>query len=107
MSFSVKEITYSDQNSFSVELEFTVACSRVEGSDLIKLVLANHDSAKRFRSSATKLLKAMKRDGIIKIFVFENELDSQEKMESVYLLNKFPELSRIDSASDTSVYVKL
>ena len=107
MSFSLKEITYTDPGSFSVELEFAVACLRVEGADLIKLSLANTDMAKRFRSTATKLLKAMKRDGIIKLFVFENELGMPEKMESVYLLNKFPELSHIGEGSETSVYIKL
>lgn len=107
MSFSTKEITYTDPGSFSVELEFTVACSRVEGVDLLKLSLANSDMAKRFQSSAAKLLKAMKRDGIIKLFVFENELASQEKMESIYLLNKFPELTFIEERSDTNIYIKL
>lgn len=107
MSFSVKEITYSDPASFSVELEFTVACSRVEGVDLLKLSLVNSEMANRFRSTATKLLKAMKRDGVIKLFVFENELNMQEKMESVYLLNKFPELSLSDELSETEIYIKL
>ena len=107
MSFSVKEITYTDPNSLLVELEFTVACSRVEGIDLLKLSLVNLDMSKRFQSSSAKLLKAMKRDGVIKLFVFENELSSQEKMESVYLLNKFPELSLIEERSETNVYIKL
>lgn len=107
MSFSVKQITYTDSNSFSVELEFTIACSRVEGIDLLKLSLANPDSSKKFQSSATRLLKTMKRDGIIKLFVFENELNLQEKMESVYLLNKFPELSFIEEHSENNIYIKL
>ena len=107
MSFSVKEITYTDPGSFSVELEFTVACSRVEGIDLIKLSLANLDMAKRFKSTAAKLLRAMKRDGVIKLFVFENELDLPEKMESVYLLNKFPELGSVEEHSETNIYIKL
>ena len=107
MSFSVKEITYTDPQSFSTELEFTVACSRVEGVDLLKLSLLNSDMANRFRSTAAKLLRAMKRDGVIKLFVFESELNVQEKMESVYLLNKFPELSLNDKLSETDIYIKL
>ena len=107
MSFSVKEITYTDPCSFSVELEFIVACARVEGIDLLKLSLSNIDMAGKFQSVAAKLLKAMKRDGVIKLFVFEKELNSQEKMEGVYLLNKFPELAQIENYSETDIFIKL
>ena len=58
-------------------------------------------------TSAVKLLKAMKRDGIIKLYLFEKELSDPEKMESIYLLNKFPELSEIEILSEKSIYVKL
>ncbi len=107
MSYSVKEITYIDLKSFSVELEFIIACSRVEGYDLIKLTLANENMLKRFETSAVKLLKAMKRDGVIKLYLFEKELSDPEKMESIYLLNKFPKLSEIESLSEKSIYIKL
>ncbi len=107
MSLSVKEITYTDLKSFSVELEFIVACSRVEGIDLIKLSLRNQDMSKRFENSAIKLLKAMKRDGIIKLYLFEKDLASSQKMESVYLLNKFPRLADTGELSESSVYIKL
>lgn len=107
MSFSVKEITYKDLKSFSVELEFIIACSRVEGIDLLKLSLLNENMAKRFENSAIKLLRAMKRDGIIKLYLFERDLGVQEKMESVYLLNKFPSLSEIKELTESSIYVKL
>lgn len=107
MSLSVKEITYTDSKSFSVELEFIVACSRVEGIDLIKLTLNNQDMLKRFENSAIKLLKAMKRDGIIKLYLFEKELGSTEKMESIYLLNKFPDLLDVKELSESSIYIKL
>ena len=84
MSFSVKEVTYTDLKSFSVELEFIIACSKVEGIDLVKLTLSNENMSKRFFNSAVKFLKAMKRDGVIKLFLFENDLASAEKMESIY-----------------------
>lgn len=107
MSLSVHNVIYKDLKSLSVELEFTVACCRVEGSELIKLNLGNEDAAAKFHSSATKLLKMMKRDGVIQLFLFENELKSQDKMEAVYLLNKFPFLADIEILSENSIYVKL
>lgn len=107
MPFSLKEITYTDLKSFSVELEFIIACSKVEGTELIKLSLINEDMTARFANSARKLLKSMKKDGVIKLYLFENELDSQEKMESVYLLNKFPSLANIEDLSENSIYIKL
>lgn len=107
MLFSVKEITYTDSKNLSVELEFIIACSKVEGAELIKLKLLNENMAGRFANSAARLLKSMKKDGIIKLYLFENELSSQEKMESVYLLNKFPSLSDIKEFSQTDIYIKL
>ena len=107
MSISLNNIKFVDTKNLSVELEFIVACSRIAGNELIKIALINQDMADKFKSAAARILKSMKRDGIIKLFVFENELSLQEKTESVYLLNKFPFLSDVKEASGSVIYVKL
>ena len=107
MSVSIHNITYKDSKELSVELEFIVACNRVEGNELINIVLTNSEMLSRFRNSATKILRAMKREGIIQLFVFENELNIQEKMESVYLLNKFSFLTNECQNRENSIFIKL
>ncbi len=107
MNFTNQKIKYRDMKDLSVQLEFIVACNKVQGNELINVSLENTEAASRFRSSAIKLLRAMKRDGVIKLFVFENDLGNFEKMETVYMINKFPFLSEIKKLSETTVYIKL
>ena len=61
MSLSLHTINYRDAKALATELEFIVACSKVEGRELIKLTLANEDSLLRFKNAATRILKNMKR----------------------------------------------
>ena len=107
MSVSSHKIKYTDTKALLVELEFIIACSKVEGNELIKISLQNTDTIDKFRASALRLLKSIKKDGIIQLFVFEDDLASTEKTESVYLLNKFPFLADNETLSPSSVYVKL
>lgn len=106
MSFSLYNVKYTDAKDLSVELEFIIACNKVEGNELIKISVENTDNKDKFRVSASRLLRAMKKDGVIRLFVFEDDLFS-EKTESVYLLNKFPFLSENNELSPYAVYVKL
>ena len=107
MEHAIYNVTYKDMKTLSVELEFVIACKKVEGFELLKVSLENTNLTQRFRNSTSKLLKAMKRDGAIKLFVFEDELKSSESMEGIYILNKYPELSRLTELTDNSVYIKL
>lgn len=107
MRLAIHEIEYRDTSSLSSEIEFAVACDRVEGKDLINIRLKNQNSVSKFVSASSKLLRAMKRDGIIQLFVFESDLQDTEKMETVYLLNKFPDLSEVEKYGEGSVFIKL
>ena len=108
MSLSLHNINYKDTKSLAVELEFIIACSKVEGKELVKLTLSNEDALLRFKNAATRILKAMKKDGVIKLFLFEDEFLIEEKMETVYIVNKFPFLSEVkNSPSQNSFYIKI
>lgn len=107
MSIALHTINYTDAKTLSVELEFIIACNKVEGNELIKLTLGNTDMKDRFKSAVSRILKSIKKDGVIQLFVFEDELEAQEKTESVYLLNKFPFLSDKNAGDSTTLYVKL
>lgn len=107
MEISVHRIEYTDSKGLFTELNFIIACDRVSHKELINVCLANEGVAETFRNSATRILKAMKREGTIQLFVFEPEIDNSEKTESVYLLNKFPELSEQSTGNPNSIFIKL
>ena len=107
MSLSIHNVKFTYAKELSVELEFIIARNKVEGNELIKLNLENTDLSSKYKSAVSRLLKSIKRDGVIRLFVFEDELVIQEKTESIYLLNKFPFLSEIKDADSCAVYIKL
>jgi len=107
MSLSQHNVKFTDAKELSVELEFIIACSKVEGNELIRITLENTDTQQKFKSAILRILKSIKKDGVIQLFVLEEELSHNEKTESVYLLNKFPALSSITEPDENSVYIKL
>ena len=107
MSFSVHNLKYKDYNDLATEIEFIIACNRIKGEELVKITLSNIEMQDRFQNAITKHLRAMKRDGAIKMFIFEPGLESQEKTESIYLINKFPFLSELQSYDNNTVYIKI
>ena len=107
MEFKVYEITYKDIRDLVMQLEFLVASGRVEGRELIGFKVLNEDFESKGKNHISKILRGMKRDGIVKLFVFENDLFNHEKMESVYMINKFPSLLKKEKTSSDTVYVKI
>ena len=107
MEFSVHRIEYTDSKTLFTELHYIIACERVSNKQLINVCLANENVSETFRNSVTRILKAMKRDGTIKLFVFENDIENTEKTEAVYLLNKFPALSEQTNENPNSIFIKL
>ena len=107
MSLSLHKVKFTDAKNLSVELEFIIACSKIEGNELIKLSLENTEAQEKFKSAVSRILKSIKKDGVIQLFVFEDQLTEQEKTESVYLLNKYPSLIESSEMNPNSIYIKL
>ena len=107
MELSIHNVTYTDAKSLETEMYFAISCDRVAGKDLILITLENESASRRFISALTKLLRVMKRAGDIKIYLFESELEESDKMESVYLINKYPELASHELRRDSAVFIKL
>ena len=107
MSLSMYNVKFTDSKELSVELEFIIARNKVEGNELIKLTLENTDMQQKYKSAVTRLLKSIKREGVIQLFIFEEDLILQEKTESIYLLNKFPFLSEIKNTDPSALYIKV
>ena len=107
MSISVHTVKYTSTKDLSVELEFIIACNKISGNELIMITLENTDMQQKFKNGATRLLKSMKKDNVIQLFVFADELSLDEKTESVYLLNKFPSLIEDYDTNQNTVYIKI
>lgn len=107
MSICAHNVKYTNTKELSVELEFIVACSKISGNELIIIKVENTESDQKFKNAASRLLKSMKKDGVIQLFVFADELALEEKTESVYLLNKFPDLIENCDTSPNTVYIKI
>ena len=104
---TVKKIKFTEYKELLKELEFTVACEKVAGNELMILEEDGGSGDGKFMQSAIRALKLMKRDGVIKLFVTASDLANPEKMEGVYLLNKFPYVSEKEYFSEFRIYVKL
>ena len=107
MIFTVKKFKFTEYKELLKELEFTVACEKVSGNELLIIEEEGNLNGAKFVQSALRALKLMKRDGVIKLFVKASEILNPEKMEGVYLLNKFPQIAEADNSSETKIYIKL
>ena len=108
MFFDLKTrfIKYKNIKSLNTDLLYAIAAERASGQEIACVALENTELTKTFISSASKILKALKRDGYIRLFVFEYELLDSDKMETVYMQNKFPFLSQTEGR-ESVIYVKL
>ena len=104
---SIKKFKFTEYKELLKELEFTVACEKVAGNELLIIEEESNSAGSKFMQSALRALKLMKRDGVITLFVRACDISNPEKMEGVYLLNKFPQISEADNLSETKIYIKL
>ncbi len=68
--------------------------------------LENKESLSAFRNASLKILRKLKKQGIIQTFIFGEEI-SEVKTETQYLLNKIPSLPEVLADFEVSVCVKL
>ena len=76
-------------NQFDVnnEIRFLVASARVDGLPLMALAFSAENPEKQ-KQYAVRVLRALKKDGIIEFFVATEDLDN-DSTESVFLVNKY------------------
>ena len=84
-------ITQDDIERAKTELLYHIACTRQSGEELVCAVLdiKNEKMIKRIFSECIKLLKKMKKDKRISLFLSSETL-GQESVEREYLFNKHP-----------------
>ena len=105
--FQEHSITSQTQLSLNTEIRFLIASATVDKSTLISLKLDNCEDTdtERIRSCAIKVLRALKKEGLIQFFVVREGFDA-ESTEAVFLMNKYGEY--IDEGfGREKIYVKL
>lgn len=107
MKLSCQDINYVDAKAMAMEVLYKIASIRVAGSEVLYVKLANCDMSQRFLSAGNKLFKKLKKNGTIQLYINAEELTSQEKTESIYLLNKYPELESEIDTSATAFLMKI
>jgi len=102
MNIETYELTGKTTDLLTTEIMFFIASARAVKMDLVRLNIkkcfTDEREAKRV-GAIIKVLKSIKRRGIIQLFIFSNEMENHST-ESEYLENKYPELSKISMAEE-------
>ena len=101
MIFSEFNLTGTSQRELDTEIKYSVASARADGTELISL---------RFDDGAfgavLRILRALKRDGVVQFFVSASEL-AAGKREAEFILNKYGEYVNYDENDMGLVFVKI
>lgn len=103
---NIYRIEFKNAKALNTELLYLIASERARGKELVAFTVDNESDTDAFIRSCSKILKALKKDGYIRLYVFAAELDDNDKMETVYMLNKFPELEK-EEKRENIIFVKL
>ena len=104
-----KELTLSGTTADKIKTEimYEVASAHIAGVELIRFDLDTSDEIqyKRTFAAVTKILKAMKSDGVIQFFATPASMESYS-MEAQFLFNKYSEYLSDDTQTTGFVYVR-
>ena len=92
MEIQVNELTGKNAEELVTEIRFFVAAAKSTNKDFAKLFVSDEIAASASRlASVLRILKALKREGIIQLFVFSGDF-LNASTEMAYLKNKYPEI---------------
>lgn len=107
--FSSYELIGNCRSELNTEMRFLFASSKVDGDELVKLVISPIDDEKetsRIKGCVIKVLRTLKKEGIIQFYV-NNEGFSVNSTEASFLLNKYGDYINVEALDQICVYVKL
>ena len=109
MNITTNELTGKNSELLTTEIKFFIAAAKAVGNDLIQLKikrLGDDEREARRMNTITRILKSVKRQGLIQLFIISTEINAQTT-ESAYLKNKYPELASYICGDDISYVLKL
>ena len=102
-------ITLTPTSTVAQELEteimFSVASARAQTIDFVKLELSD-DGEQKIKVSAVKLLKTLKKQGRIQLYIDSQELRGSST-EAQYLANKYPDAFDAFNNGDKAIIIKI
>ena len=107
--FSSYELIGNCRSELNTEMRFLFASAKVDGDEIVKLVIPKVDDEKeisRIKGCVIKVLRTLKKEGIIQFYV-NNEGFSVNSTEASFLLNKYGEYINTETLDVICVYVKL
>jgi hypothetical protein len=102
MNIQTYELTGNSADLLITEIMFFVASARAVKSELVRLSIKERldsECQDKHIEAVNKILRTMKRNGSIQLFIFSRELKNAST-EAEYLKNKFPKLSDINLSED-------
>ena len=88
MKISTFELKTTTSVLMRTEVLYSVASARATGDELTEILYPNDGRGER---NTVKVMKELKKQGRIKVYVLAKDINGQSK-EAEYLLNKYPEL---------------
>ena len=107
--FNSYKLIGSFRSGLNTEMRFLFAGARVDGEELVRLELPHGDDEKensRISGSVIKVLRTLKKDGVIQFYV-NREGFAAASTEASFLLNKYGEFISDGVSEPAYIYVKL
>ena len=97
------------RSELNTEMRFLLASARVDGEELVRLDLPHGEDEKengRISGSVIKVLRTLKKDGVIQFYV-NKEGFAAGSTEASFLLNKYGDFIADGTKNPSYIYVKL
>ncbi len=105
MNYITLTLTSSAVQNPETEIMFSVASARARTIDFVKLEFSD-DKEQKIKVSALKLLKLLKKQGRIQLFIDSEELHGSST-EAQYLANKYPDAFNAFKDEEKAIIVKI
>ena len=109
MKFREEIISGNNQAELQTELRYIIAAAKADGLELIRLVPKPCDEERessRIYACVTKVLRAVKKDGKIQLFISEPQI-FEANTEGQYIRNKYFDFVKERTGEERTVYVLL
>ena len=103
------ELTGNCRNELNIEMRFLFASAKVDGEELVRLILPVTEDEKensRINGCAIKVLRTLKKESVIQFYV-NKESFAAASTEASFLLNKYGEFISDDTCDTRIIFVKL
>lgn len=103
------ELTGNCRNELNTEMRFLFASAKVDGEELVRLILPITDDEKensRINGCVIKVLRTLKKENVIQFYV-NKEGFTAASTEASFLLNKYGEFISDDTDKARMIFVKL